>query len=297
MTGPHHGGSRPPGAGPRRRCSRDGSTPRCRSAAPGRGPCGVLPSCGPPAVVLVDRGRPHQPQVRARHERSVLVLEHELRLDRHTADPVQHPEQGLPRGLRASVRVGQRPAQPRCTKVERRVDEHDDVEQVEVTGSAEKCLGRRGQQQTLVRDDSERLRVPEHLQPGSARSRARVGHRREHGDVLRDRREPPAEDSGGPQVGERTTGREHETPRLEVLRRTVKVATRLVQPMAHRHPELAAKMPSSRSRHVVHVPEARASPIQEPEDHRHLWRGARARAVETETGHRLQRSRGDPCSS
>lgn len=227
----------------------------------------LAPVLGP--VVLVDRGRPHDPQVGARHERPVLVGQDVLRLDRDAAHDVQHPQQGLPGGLRPAVGVPQRPAKHRRTppaqrrhglellegarpEVERRVDEHHEVEQLEVARAGEESLGR-GRQHDPVSDQAAHVpRVSAHQQARPPGARPAVGHCGEHREVDRQRREPPAVLAGGRQVGEHPCFGEHESPGLEVLTGPVDLTRRLVQTVCHPGPPPTAEPASSGSLLVVH---------------------------------------------
>ena len=248
-------------------------------------------------VVLVQRIRPTDPEVRSAQEETMLIVQRDLRFDLNVTGHVEHPEERLPGRFGSSVRQLQRPPQQgsatsapaRCSRellpvavpvVQRRVGEDDEVQQAQVTGTCQENLCRRVDAKSVMDDRSGELGVPAHDQPLPLPTSLGLRHRGEDRESLGHRWERPAEQPSRGQAGEPPTRWEDELPGRQLTRRVA----RPVEAVTDRDPRATRTTSSDRLRrgHGGSIDGPRPSA---PSSARRLWRAPSAAALLRDAHH------------
>ena len=213
-------------------------------------------------VVLMNATSALDPQIDPGEEGAVLVVDLVLRLHRNVGRSMQNTHDRFPRRLAPSIEHRDDPSQSRRPATtlggkrsqlldgalfgpQRRVTEHDEIQDAQISRRREKSLGRRRDA-----DPADRL----HRQcPGMATDpkttpmghRRTLGHRREQ-RMLEVDDLPPATQRGRGQVGERRFRGQHERPRLQCRRSCPWLFGRPVQALRQPVPTLLASGPTER---------------------------------------------------
>ena len=212
------------------------------------------------AVVLVERLRAHEPEVTAAEEASVAIGDDELWFDLDVADPVEDSKEGLPGRLGSWVRPGQggpeaeRASSPGAGEgqydvpvavaaSEGRVEQHRQVEKVQMPCTREQRLRGRRHSQTVHDVRGGQRPVAGHHQPRSLRSTA-TRDRREGREIVGQRRQPPASDPGGCEMGQLGGRRQDCLPRPLLGESGIEGVDTSMRSASHPDPGSAGALPS-----------------------------------------------------